>query len=47
LVSPTSSLPLDYNTQEPPPPGICTNSNGARVLGSTLDSINHSRPRRY
>jgi len=35
---------------EPPPPGV---SNGAsleysrRVLGSALDSINHSRPRRY
>ncbi|XP_010455408.1 PREDICTED: RNA-binding protein 7 isoform X1 [Camelina sativa] len=49
LISPPSPLPLDY-TQEPPPPGV---SNGAsleysrRVLGSALDSINHSRPRRY
>ncbi|CAE6130542.1 unnamed protein product [Arabidopsis arenosa] len=49
LISPPSPLPLD-NTQEPPPPGV---SNGAsleysrRLLGSALDSINHSRPRRY
>ncbi|CAH2070856.1 unnamed protein product [Thlaspi arvense] len=52
LVSPPSPLPLDYS-QEPPPPGVSTHSNGAsleysrRVLGSALDSINHSRPRRY
>ncbi|CAN8308146.1 unnamed protein product [Cochlearia groenlandica] len=51
LFSPLSpTLPLDY-TQEPPPPGVSTHSNGAsleysrRVMGSILD--NHSRPRRY
>ncbi|CAA7033250.1 unnamed protein product [Microthlaspi erraticum] len=39
LVSPPSSLPLDY-TQEPPPPGVSTHSNGASLEY-------HSRPRRY
>ncbi|VVB08693.1 unnamed protein product [Arabis nemorensis] len=52
LISPPSPVPLDY-AQEPPPPGVSMHSNGAsleysrRVLGSALDSINHSRPRRY
>ncbi|KFK32025.1 hypothetical protein AALP_AA6G190400 [Arabis alpina] len=52
LFSPPSPTPPD-STQEPPPPGVSVNSNGAsleysrRVLGSALDSVNHSRPRRY